>query len=102
MIVTCVLVSVKAEYIDEFKKATKLNHENSILEPGNLRFDILQQVEDKCKFTFYEAYINEDAVLAHKNTSHYLMWKETVESFMAEPRKGIKHNVIYPDDLSRW
>ena len=102
MIVTCVFVSVKAKYIEDFKKATKFNYENSILEPGNLRFDILQRVEDQCKFTFYEAYINEDAVLAHKNTPHYLKWKETVESFMDEPRKGIKHIVIYPDDLSRW
>jgi (4S)-4-hydroxy-5-phosphonooxypentane-2,3-dione isomerase len=102
MIATCVFVHVKTECIEEFKKVTKFNHENSRLEPGNLRFDILQQVEDTCKFTFYEAYINEDAVLAHKNTEHYLKWKETVEPFMAESRKSIKHTVVYPDDLALW
>jgi quinol monooxygenase YgiN len=102
MIVTCVLVNVKAERIEEFKLATKFNHENSILEPGNLRFDILQQVEDECKFAFYEAYVNEEAVLIHKNTSHYLKWRESVESFMAEPRKGTKYQVVYPDNLAQW
>jgi len=102
MIVTCVLIIVKAQNIEEFKLATKFNHEYSILEPGNLRFDILQQVEDECKFTFYEAYINEEAVLVHKNTSHYLKWKESVEPYMAEPRKGIKYQVVYPDNLALW
>ena len=102
MIVTCVFVNVKAERIEEFKLATRFNHENSILEPGNLRFDILQQVEDACKFTFYEAYVNEEAVLIHKNASHYLKWKEIVEPYMAEPRKGIKYRVVYPDNLAQW
>jgi (4S)-4-hydroxy-5-phosphonooxypentane-2,3-dione isomerase len=102
MIATCVFVKVKAEFIEEFKIACKNNHEKSLLEPGNLRFDILQEIDDKCKFTFYEAYINDAAVLAHKLTPHYLEWKTTVESYMAEPRKGIKHKVIFPDDQSKW
>jgi (4S)-4-hydroxy-5-phosphonooxypentane-2,3-dione isomerase len=102
MIVTCVFVSVKPEFIEAFKLATKINYENSVLEPGNLRFDILQQMEDNSKFTFYEAYLDMRAVSAHKNTSHYLDWKETVESYMAEPRRSIMHTVIYPDETSQW
>lgn len=102
MIVSCVFISVKPAYLENFMKATKLNHENSLLEPGNLRFDILQQAEDKCKFTFYEAYIDENAMSAHKNTMHYLKWKEAVEPFMAATRKAILHCVIYPDELSKW
>ena len=102
MIATCVSVRVKKEFLDEFISATKLNHENSIVEPGNLRFDILQETEDNCKFTFYEVYQDEQAVLAHKSTAHYIKWKEKVESFMAEPRRGVKHKVIYPTDISLW
>jgi autoinducer 2-degrading protein len=102
MIATCVFIHIKIDSLEEFIKATKINHENSILEPGNLRFDILQQVDDKCKFTFYEVYKNEEAILAHKNTVHYLKWRDTVESSMSEPRKGIKHNVVFPSDLTLW
>ena len=102
MIATCVSVHVKAAYLQEFIKATKNNHENSIKEPGNLRFDILQQTEDNCKFTFYEVYMNEEAVQAHKNTAHYLKWKDIVEPFMEGPRKGVKHLVLYPADPESW
>lgn len=50
MYVTIVYVSVKSDKIEDFKAACQLNHENSILEPGNLRFDILQSAEDPTKF----------------------------------------------------
>jgi len=102
MIATCVFVHVKAEYLEEFKLATKSNHEGSILESGNLRFDILQQTEDKCKFTFYEVYKNDEAVQEHKSTPHYLKWRETVEKYMAEPRRGVKHTVVFPTDPESW
>ena len=42
MIVTCVHVWVKKDHIDDFKKASIENHEKSVKEPGNLRFDFLQ------------------------------------------------------------
>ena len=50
MYVTIVYVSVKSNKIEDFKAACQLNHENSILEPGNLRFDILQSAEDPTTF----------------------------------------------------
>ena len=102
MIVTCVFISVKAKYLEEFKSASRINHENSLLESGNLRFDILQHFDDECKFTFYEAYDDEKAIITHKNTQHYLTWKETVEPYMAEPRRSVKHIVIFPDDPAKW
>jgi autoinducer 2-degrading protein len=102
MIATCVFIHVKAEYINEFIMATKNNHENSILESGNIRFDILQQTEDKCKFTFYEVYKNEEAVKEHKSTEHYLKWRDSVEEYMTEPRRGVKHSVLFPTDPLSW
>ncbi len=102
MIVTIVNVWVKPEYREEFIKATIENHKNSILEKGNLRFDFLQDKNDPLKFTLYEAYESEEAAKAHKETSHYKKWKETVENFMARPREGIAHTVIAPEDISLW
>ncbi|MDD5672980.1 MAG: antibiotic biosynthesis monooxygenase [Chitinivibrionales bacterium] len=96
MIVTTVVVLVKQENISEFITASIKNHEASIKEPGNRRFDVLQSTEDPAKFLLYEAYESKEAAVAHKSTPHYLEWKKTVEPFMAAPRQGISYNAIRP------
>ena len=102
MIVTCVYVSVKPEAIDDFIKVTAANHKESVKEPGNLRFDLVQQADDPCRFMIYEAYESEETSAAHKNTKHYLLWRDSVSEMMAEPRKGIKYRIIEPKDVSEW
>ena len=96
MHVTIVHVSVKPENIEEFKEACRVNHESSIKESGNLRFDVLQLADDPSKFVLYEAYKSPQDAAAHKDTAHYLTWRETVAEWMAEPRQGIVYNGLYP------
>lgn len=96
MTVTIVHVSVKSEFSQLFIEATRENHESSIKEPGNLRFDILQDANDANKFLLYEAYISEEAAAAHKETPHYIRWREKVAPWMAKPREGIKHRLLFP------
>ena len=98
MLVTIVHVYVKPEFVREFIAATEENHKNSILENGNFRFDILQDAQDKSKFVLYEAYDSEEAVLAHKETSHYAVWRDRVAPWMMKPREGIKHTMLFPKD----
>ena len=97
MTATLVHVHVKQEFIDAFVEATRENHENSVKEPGNLRFDILQDAADPAKFILYEAYENEAAVAAHKETQHYFKWRDTVTAWMAKPREGVKHKLLFPE-----
>lgn len=96
MTATLVHVNVKQEFIDAFITATGENHEHSVKEPGNLRFDILQDQSDPARFILYEAYISEQAAAAHKETSHYLKWRDTVAPWMQNPRQGIKHKLLFP------
>ena len=96
MYVTIVYASVKPEKVEAFKEACRLNHENSIREAGNVRFDILQSADDPAKFVFYEAYKTQQDAVAHKETAHYLAWRDTVADWMAEPRKGIVYDGLYP------
>ena len=95
MIVTSVHVEVKSEFVDDFIRATRSNHESSVKEPGNFRFDILQDAQNPCKFILYEAYETEEAVAAHKLTSHYAVWRDTVGAWMAKPREGVRYNMLY-------
>ena len=102
MIVTFVHVWVKPEYIDDFIKVSTENHQNSIKEPGNLRFDLVQDANDPSKFIIYEAYESDEAAAAHKETEHYKKWRETVADWMAQPRRGEKHIVIAPANKTLW
>jgi autoinducer 2-degrading protein len=102
MIVNIVYVYVKPEHIEDFKKATVENHEHTINEEGNLRFDVLQDDLDKTKFVLYEAFLSDKAAADHKKTTHYLKWKESVAPWMAKPREGVKHHVLKPDNKDLW
>jgi (4S)-4-hydroxy-5-phosphonooxypentane-2,3-dione isomerase len=102
MIVTCVYVSVKPVFVDDFIAASTANHLESVKEEGNLRFDFIQQADDPCRFMIYEAYESDEAAAAHKSTPHYLEWRNRVQDMMAEPRKGIKFNILQPSDRNKW
>jgi autoinducer 2-degrading protein len=96
MVVTIVEVRVKQEFVDPFIAATVENHKGSIKEKRNLRFDVLQSPEDPTRFLLYEAFNSEEGAAAHKNTPHYLKWRDTVAPWMAVPRKGVPYKVICP------
>jgi autoinducer 2-degrading protein len=96
MHVTLVHVHVLQDYIEDFISASEANHSASIQEPGNLRFDILQSPDDPSRFMLYEAYRTAEDANAHKQTAHYLTWRETVADWMAEPRQGIPYNGLLP------
>lgn len=102
MIVNIVHVYVKPDFVDDFIAATKKNHEGSIQEPGNLRFDVLQNPDKPGRFVLYEAFESEDAVSRHKETPHYLKWRLSVADWMEKPREGFKHNILFPLDKLKW
>ncbi|MCP5140893.1 MAG: antibiotic biosynthesis monooxygenase [Chromatiales bacterium] len=88
MYVTLVHVHVVADRVDDFMKATKVNHEHSVQEPGCLRFDVLRDPDDGTRFILYEAYKTPEDAAAHKQTRHYELWRDTVANWMAQPRRG--------------
>jgi autoinducer 2-degrading protein len=96
MHVTLVHVRVRPEDVDAFIAATRINHQESVKEPGNRRFDVLQAPDDPARFILYEAYVSAAAAAAHKETAHYLAWRDTVAGMMAEPRRGEPMNGLLP------
>lgn len=97
MFVTLVHCHVKPERVDEFAAATRVNHEASVREPGNLRFDVLRSIEDPTRFVLYEWYRDEAAAKAHKETAHYGEWRETVADWFTEPRHGVRYDGLWPE-----
>jgi autoinducer 2-degrading protein len=98
MQVVFVHVHVKPESIDAFREACIDNASNSILEPGVARFDVVQNLDDPTRFVLIEGYRSADAPARHKETAHYIRWRDTVASMMAEPRTAVKYESVFLPD----
>lgn len=96
MLIVHVHVSVVPGTEDLFREATVANARQSLLEPGIARFDVVQDLSDPTRFLLVEAYRDEDAPAAHKETAHYLAWRDAVAPWMAEPRRAVKYREIHP------
>ena len=95
MYVVSVTVFVKPESVQPFIDATLDNARNTRREPGNVRFDVSQVADDPTQFLLYEVYQTPDDFQSHQQTEHYLRWREAVADWMAQPRRGVKHNSIF-------
>lgn len=96
MFVVIVQAHVKPEYLQAFKEATYDNASNSILEPGVARFDVYQQKDDPTRFSLIEIYRDEDAPAKHRESSHYLRWRDAVEPMLVEPRTRVTYDIYFP------
>jgi quinol monooxygenase YgiN len=101
MLVVHVHVHVKPEHIDAFKAATLANAQASVREPGIARFDVVQQADDPSRFVLIEAYRTAAASAAHKETTHYAAWRDTVAPMMTSPRTSVKFSNVFPVD-AEW
>ncbi len=102
MLVVCIYVHVKPDCRDAFIEASIENARKTIEEPGNLRFDVIQQADDPNRFLLYEVYRDEAGMKAHKETAHYARWRDAVAPWMAEDRRGVRHVSLFPETEDQW
>ena len=100
MYIVHVDIRVKPEFVEPFIEATLDNASNSVQEPGVVRFDFVQQADDPTRFRLVEIYHAPADADSHKQTAHYLRWRDTVVDMMAEPRVGTKYANILPTDTA--
>lgn len=90
-----VYVHVHSENIEQFIDETKKNAQQSRDEPGVIRFDVFQEKTDQTKFLLIEIYQTPEDQALHKETSHYIEWRDNVAQMMAEPRTGVPHIQLF-------
>ncbi len=98
MLIVHVHVQVKPECVEAFRLATLANARASIREPGVACFDVQQQADDPTRFVLVEGYRTPDAPARHKETAHYLRWRDAVADMMAVPRTSVKYANVFPPD----
>lgn len=102
MIVRIITVHVKPGAGPAFEEATRANHEGSLAEPGVLRFDVLRDVESPTTYYLYEAYRDEAATIAHKETAHCHAWREAVAELLDGDRTAVAATPVAPIAESQW
>jgi len=97
MLIVHVFVHVKPDAVEPFRAATLENARHSVQEPGVVRFDVVQQEDDPTRYVLIEIYRTPADPARHKETAHYLTWRDTVEPLMAEPRRSVKYRALFPE-----
>lgn len=98
MYIVHVHAHIKPESVQDFRAATRENARQSVQEPGIARFDVIQQTDDETRFVLVEVYRTTADADRHKETAHYLTWRDMVAGMMAEPRTSVKYAGVFPDD----
>ena len=98
MLIVHVFVHVKPDCVEAFKAASLENARHSVRESGITRFDVIQQVDDPTRFVLVEIYRTAAAPAQHKDTAHYIAWRDTVADMMATPRSSVKYTNLFPSD----
>jgi autoinducer 2-degrading protein len=102
MLVVHVDVRVNPNQVEDFLSASEVNARASLAEPGVLRFDVIQDQDDRAHVLLVEVYRDAEASAAHKATAHYAVWRDTVAGMMTQPRTSTKFSAVFPADSSRW
>ena len=92
MISLTVSLQVRPGHRDPFLAAITRNaHQTFTDEPGCLAFDVAQSLVDDHHFTFYELYVDEHAVDAHRASPHFADWRRAADEHVVP---GSQRNLL--------
>jgi autoinducer 2-degrading protein len=98
MFVQLVHIRIKPGCMAQFLDVFRGNYEGTRAEPGNYRFDVLQDPADENHFVIYEMFEDEAAVDAHRRTEHYRRTTEGLKALMATgERQKEFFRLVMPD-----
>ena len=75
MHIVLVVVTIRPELVEEFERALLHNARESIArDPGCLRFDVSQDVDNPARWVLHEVYDSPAAHAAHRQSVHFLAY----------------------------
>ena len=72
-------VTVRAEFKDDILKSIKTVVDATRREPGNIFYDVYEDVANPLKFVFIETWKSQAAIDAHNKTTHFNDFIKAVE-----------------------
>ena len=97
MFILHVNIDVKPECLETFLQEARDFGRESVKEPGCLRFDVIQQLDDPTKCMLLEVFRTDEDAEFHRTTPQYLRWLEIAPPLVVEPRIRIRYEPIVPE-----
>jgi len=88
-----VYVHVKPERVADFIDSMRDNYEHSVLEPGNLRFDILSR--STIQPIHPTGLPGRGLGKAHKDTAHYVAWRRRWPTGWPSRARGVRYDGLF-------
>jgi autoinducer 2-degrading protein len=102
MLAMWVKVRVKSDARERFLKAIEVDALGSERdEPGCMRFNVLQDAQDRNVYYFYEVYRDEAALEAHRAAPHYAVWRAAADTLDGAPEATLCQTV-FPAAAAYW
>jgi autoinducer 2-degrading protein len=102
MLAMWVKVRVKPELRQRFLEAIEedaLGSERD--EPGCMRFNVLQDGQDRNVYYFFEVYRDEAALEAHRAAPHYAVWRAAADT-LDGPTEPTRCVPVFPSAKPYW
>ncbi len=102
MLAVWVKVRIKPDQRQRFLDAIEVDALGSEKdEPGCLRFNVLQDLQDENTYYFFEVYKDQAAIEAHRGMPHYKVWAD-VADVLAAPTELVRCQPVFPGDRGYW
>ena len=102
MLAMWVKVRVKSDARERFLKAIEVDALGSERdEPGCMRFNVLQDAQDRNVYYFYEVYRDEAALEAHRAAPHYAVWRAAADTLEGAP-EATRCQTVFPAATAYW
>jgi autoinducer 2-degrading protein len=85
---------VLPQYLDDFIANFKVCAEKTNREPGCIRYEVLQDVDDPTAFCLFQVFEDEAAYQAHQDAEHHRVWIQLSGSWR-DPSARVRHEMRY-------
>jgi len=94
MIHVVVTLPIHPRRIGAFLALAGDHQEASLAERGCLRFDLLRDLADPCRFLLLEEWRDRAAIREHQRTPHYARWRREVTLYLTAPREHHEYECL--------
>src|SRR5438876_525860 len=94
------IIKVRPEHLKEFIENVRNHAKNSVDEPGCLRFDVLQDLEDSQTICLYEVFGSQAELETHRKQDYYKRWIAMSRDWreISSSSRRVLHHIYPPDD----
>ncbi len=82
------------EHIDDYIENMRICAEKSNQEPGCIRYEVMQDLEDPSIMCLFQVFADDDAYQIHQDSEHHRVWMELSGSWR-DPSGRTRNQMTY-------